>query len=175
MKVLEDKIGVKRAFFTTIHSYTADQHLVDGPHKDLRRARAAAINMLPTSTGADVATVEAIPSLQGKIRGQAVRVPTVNGSMTDFTIEMKRPVKAEEINSLFKKEAKGKMKGIIEFSEDELVSTDIIHNPHSSIFDSKLTKVVDGKFLKVVSWYDNEWGYSCRMVDLIKMVAKVQT
>lgn len=171
MKVLEDHIGVKRCFFTTIHGYTADQRIVDGPHKDLRRARAAAVNMIPTSTGADVATVEAIPSLKGKIRGSAIRIPVVNGSVTDFTIEMNKPVTVEQVNTLFKKHAAGKMKGIIQYSEDELVSTDIIGNSHSSIFDSKLTKVVDGKFLKVVSWYDNEWGYSCRMVDLIKMVS----
>ncbi|PIN87376.1 type I glyceraldehyde-3-phosphate dehydrogenase [Candidatus Woesearchaeota archaeon CG10_big_fil_rev_8_21_14_0_10_32_24] len=170
MKVLEENIGVKRCFFSTIHAYTADQKIVDGPHKDLRRARAAAINMIPTSTGADVATVEAIPSLAGKIRGSAIRVPVVNGSITDFTIEMKKDVTVESINKLFQKQAAGKMKGIIEYSEDELVSSDIIGNPHSSIFDSKLTKVVDGKFLKIVSWYDNEWGYSKRMVDLIKII-----
>jgi len=170
MKVLEGNIGVKRCFFSTIHAYTADQKIVDGPHKDLRRARAAAINMIPTSTGADVATVEAIPSLAGKIRGSAIRVPVVNGSITDFTIEMKKDVTVESINKLFQKQAAGKMKGIIEYSEDELVSSDIIGNPHSSIFDSKLTKVVDGKFLKIVSWYDNEWGYSKRMVDLIKII-----
>ncbi len=171
MKVLEEHIGVKRCFFTTIHGYTADQRIVDGPHKDLRRARAAAVNIVPTSTGADEATIEAIPSLNGKIRGSAIRVPTPDGSVTDFTIEMKKPVTVEQINKLFKKHASGKFKGIIQYSEDELVSTDIIGNPHSSIFDSKLTKVVDGKFLKVVSWYDNEWGYSKRMVDLIKLVS----
>ncbi|NQV91953.1 type I glyceraldehyde-3-phosphate dehydrogenase [Candidatus Woesearchaeota archaeon] len=170
LKVLEDHIGIKRCFFTTIHGYTADQRIVDGPHKDLRRARAAAINMIPTSTGADVATVDAIPSLNGKIRGSAMRVPVVDGSITDFTIEMKKNVTVEQINQLFKKHAAGKMKGIIEYSEEDLVSTDIIGNPHSSIFDSKLTKVVDGKFLKVVSWYDNEWGYSKRMVELIRLV-----
>ncbi len=171
MKVLEEKIGVKRCFFTTIHGYTADQRIVDGPHKDLRRARAAAVNVVPTSTGADIATVEAIPSLMGKIRGSAIRVPIPDGSITDFTIEMKKSVTVDQINKLFKKHAAGKMKGIIEYSENELVSSDIVGNPHSSIFDSKLTKVVDGKFLKIVSWYDNEWGYSKRMVDLIKYVS----
>ncbi len=170
LKVLEEHIGVKRCFFTTIHGYTSDQRIVDGPHKDLRRARAAAVNMIPTSTGADVATVEAIPSLKGKIRGSAIRIPIPDGSVTDFTIEMKKSVTVEEINKLFKKHASGKFKGIIEYSEDELVSSDIIGNPHSSIFDSKLTKVVDGKFLKVVSWYDNEWGYSKRMVELVKLI-----
>ena len=171
LKVLEDNIGIKRCFFTTIHAYTADQKIVDGPHHDLRRARTAAQNIVPTSSGADVATVQAIPSLSGKIRGSAIRIPIPDGSITDFTIEMNKDVTIEKVNALFKKQAAGKFKGIIEYSEDELVSTDILGNPHSAIFDSKLTKVVDRKFLKIVAWYDNEWGYSCRMVDLIKLVS----
>ena len=171
LKVVQDHIGIKRCFFTTIHAYTSTQKLVDGPYKDLRRARAAAINIIPTSTGADMAAVEAIPELQGKVRGLAFRVPIVNGSVTDFTIETNRDVTAEEVNALFKKIAANKMKSIVEYSEGELVSTDIIHNPHSAIFDAQLTAVVDRRILKVVAWYDNEWGYSCRMVDMIKIIA----
>ncbi|HLC98219.1 MAG TPA: type I glyceraldehyde-3-phosphate dehydrogenase, partial [Candidatus Nanoarchaeia archaeon] len=139
LKVVQDHIGIKRCFFTTIHAYTSTQKLVDGPYKDLRRARAAAINIIPTSTGADMAAVEAIPELQGKVRGLAFRVPIVNGSVTDFTIETNRDVTAEEVNALFKKIAANKMKSIVEYSEGELVSTDIIHNPHSAIFDAQLT------------------------------------
>ena len=171
LKVVQDHIGIKRCFFTTIHAYTSTQKLVDGPYKDLRRARAAAINIIPTSTGADMAAVEAIPELQGKVRGLAFRVPIVNGSVTDFTIETNRDVTAEEVNALFKKIAANKMKSIVEYSEGELVSTDIIHNPHSAIFDAQLTAVVDRRILKVVAWYDNEWGYSCRMVDMLKIIA----
>ncbi|MEK6853547.1 MAG: type I glyceraldehyde-3-phosphate dehydrogenase [Nanoarchaeota archaeon] len=172
LKVVEDRIGIKRCFFTTIHAYTSSQKLVDGPHKDLRRSRAAAINIIPASTGADVAAVEAIPELRGKVRGLAFRVPVADGSVTDFTIETQREVTPKEVNEIFKKAAGGKLKGIIQYSEDELVSTDIIHNPHSAIYDAKLTSVVDKKFLKIVAWYDNEWGYSCRVVDLIKKMMK---
>ncbi len=171
LKVVEDHIGIKRCFFTTIHAYTSSQKVVDGPHKDLRRSRAAAVNIIPASTGADVAAVEAIPELQGKVRGLAFRVPITDGSVTDFTIETMREVTPEEVNQLFKKAAAGKLKGLIQYSEDELVSSDIIHNPHSAIYDSKLTTVVNGKFLKIVAWYDNEWGYSSRMVDMIKKIA----
>lgn len=171
LKVIEDHVGIKRCYFTTIHAYTATQRIVDGPHKKLRRARAAAINIVPTSTGADVAAVQAIPDLQGKVRGLAFRVPVVDGSVTDFTIETEKEVTVEEINSRFKKHSKGKMKGIIEYSDRELVSTDILHNPHSAIIDSKLTEVVDRKILKIIAWYDNEWGYSNRMVDMIKLIS----
>ena len=171
LKVVEDNIGIKRCFFTTIHAYTSSQKLVDGPHKDLRRSRAAAINIIPASTGADVAAVEAIPELRGKVRGLAFRVPVTDGSVTDFTIETQREVTPKEVNEIFKKAAGGRLKGIIQYSEDELVSTDIIHNPHSAIYDAKLTSVVDRKFLKIVAWYDNEWGYSSRVVDLIKYIA----
>jgi len=171
LKVIQDHIGIKRCFFTTVHAYTSSQKMVDGPDKNLRRARAAGINIIPTSTGADVAAVEAIPELQGKVRGLAFRVPVPDGSVTDFTIETMREVMPNEVNSLFKKAAAGKLKGILQYSEDELVSTDIIHNSHSTIVDAKLTNVVNGKFLKVVAWYDNEWGYSSRMVDMIKKIA----
>jgi len=171
LKVIQDHVGIKRCTFTTIHAYTASQKVVDGPDKDLRRARAAGINIIPTSTGADVAAVEAIPELQGKVRGLAFRVPITDGSVTDFTIETNREVTAEEVNKIFRKAAMGNMKRIIEYSEDQLVSSDIIHNPHSAIFDSKLTTVVDKKILKVVAWYDNEWGYSSRMVDMIKFIS----
>ena len=171
LKVIEDYIGIKRCFFTTVHAYTSSQKMVDGPDKNLRRARAAGINIIPTSTGADVAAVEAIPELQGKVRGLAFRVPVPDGSVTDFTIETIREVLPDEVNTLFRKAAQGKLKGILQYSEDELVSTDIIHNSHSAVFDAKLTNVVAGKFLKIVAWYDNEWGYSSRIVDMIKKIA----
>lgn len=171
-KVVEDHIGVKKCFFSTIHAYTADQNIVDGPHKDLRRARAAALNIVPTSSGADIATTEAIPELAGKIKGSAFRVPVADGSVTIFTIETSKDVTPENVNALFKKEAAGHFKGIIEYSERELVSSDIIHNPYSSIFDSLLTKVVDKRMLELVAWYDNEWGYSCRVIDTIKYIVK---
>ena len=170
LKVIEDAIGIKRCYFTTIHAYTASERVVDGPDKDLRRARAAAVNIIPTSTGADVAAVEAIPELQGKVRGLAFRVPIVDGSVTDFTIETEKDVTKEEINTLFKKLAATTMNGIIQYTEDEIVSTDIIHNPYSAIVDGQLTEVVDQRILKVVAWYDNEWGYSCRVVDMIKWI-----
>ncbi len=170
LKVVQDHIGIKTCFFSTIHAYTADQHLVDSPHKDLRRSRAAAQNIVPTSSGADIATIEAIPQLAGKIRGAAFRVPVVDGSVTVFTIETEKDVTPEQINKVFEKEAQGRFKGLIEYSDKELVSSDIIHNPHSSILDSKLTKVVNRRMLELVAWYDNEWGYSCRMLDLIKLI-----
>ncbi len=172
LKLIQENIGIKHCFFTTIHAYTADQLLVDGPHKDLRRGRAAALNIVPTSTGADISTAEVIPKLQGKVKGFAFRVPVANGSITDFSIQTERDITAEEANRIVKKAAEGKMKGIIEYSEQELVSSDIIGNPNSCIFDSKLTEVANGKGrnLKLVAWYDNEWGYSCRMIDLIKII-----
>lgn len=170
LKVVQDHLGIKRCYFTTIHAYTSTQKTVDGPYQDLRRARAAAVNIIPTSTGADVAAVETIPELQGKVRGLAFRVPVADGSVTDFTIETERDVTAEEVNVLFQKAAAGKYKGIIEYSEDELVSSDIIHNPHSAIYDAKLTTVIDRRILKVVAWYDNEWGYASRCVEMIKWI-----
>ena len=170
LKIIQDHIGVKRCFFTTIHAYTSTQRMVDSPHKDLRRARAAAVNIIPTSTGADVAAVQAIPELRGKVRGLAFRVPIPDGSVTDFTIETERDVTVEEVNGLFKHVASKHMKGVIEFSDSDLVSSDIVGNPHSAILDSKLTEVVDRRVLKLVAWYDNEWGYSSRMVDMIKLI-----
>lgn len=170
LRIIHEHIGIKRCLFNTIHGYTASQNLVDGPHKDLRRSRAAAVNIIPTTTSADKAAAETIPALKGKIRGFAFRVPVVNGSVTEFTIETKRAVTEDEVNRLMKKMAKGKYKSIIEYSEGELVSSDIIGNPHSAIFDSKLTTVVDKKFLQIVAWYDNEWGYSNRLVELIQHV-----
>jgi glyceraldehyde 3-phosphate dehydrogenase len=172
LKVLEDNVEIKHGFFTTVHAYTATEHLVDGPAKDIRKGRAAAINIIPTSTGADVATIQAIPGLSGKIRGSAFRVPIVDGSVTSFSLVTKKDVTVDKINNLFKKAAKNKYKGIIEYSNSELVSTDIIHNPHSAIFDSKLTTVVDKRFIEIVAWYDNEWGYSNRMIDVIKLISK---
>ncbi len=172
LKVIEDTIGIKQCFFTTIHAYTATEHLVDGAgEKDVRRTRAAAINIIPTSSGADIAVVQSILSLRGKVRGSAFRVPVVDGSVTTFSIETKRDVTPEEVNKLFARAAQGPMKGILEYSKEELVSSDIIHNPRSSIVDSLLTTVVDKRLLEVVAWYDNEWGYSCRLVDMIKWIA----
>ncbi len=171
LKVIHDAFGIKRCFFTTVHAYTSTQKIVDGPDRDLRRSRAAATNIIPTSSGADIATIEAIPALKGKIRGFAFRVPVVDGSVTDFTIETTKDVTIDAVNACVKKAAQGPMKNIIEYSSGELVSSDIIHNPYSAIFDSLLTKVVDRRILKVVAWYDNEWGYSCRVVDMIKIIA----
>ena len=171
LKIIHKNFGIKRCFFNTIHGYTSSQKIVDGPHKDLRRARAAAVNIVPTSTSADTAAVQAIPELQGKLRGFAFRVPVVNGSVTDFTIETVKPITVQQVNNAMKRAARGTMKGVIEYSERELVSTDIIGNSHSAIFDSKLTTVVDKKFLQIVAWYDNEWGYSNRLVEMIKEVS----
>ena len=170
LKVIHDALGIRYCFFSTIHAYTADQNLVDGPHKDLRRARAAALNIIPTSSGADIAAEQALPMLKGKIKGAAYRVPVASGSVTDFTIETEKEVTVEQVNRLFKAAAQGKMNGIIEYSDGELVSSDIIGNSHSAIVDSKLTKVLGKNALHLVAWYDNEWGYACRMVDMIKVI-----
>lgn len=166
VKVLDDEFGVVKGFMTTIHSYTGDQQIVDGPHKDLRRARAAAINIVPTTTGAAKAVGLVLPHLDGKLDGGAVRVPTPTGSLTDFVVTLENETTAEEVNAKFKAAASGDLKGILEYSEEELVSTDIIGNPHSCIFDSIMTKV-DGNLVKVIGWYDNEAGYSHRTADLI--------
>lgn len=171
VKVLHDNFVVKKGFMTTIHSYTGDQRLVDAPHKDLRRARSAAVNMVPTSTGAAIAVAQVIPDLAGKLDGISVRVPTPDGSVTDFVVEVEKDVTVEKVNWLFAETAKHHLKDVIEYTEDPIVSSDIVGNPHSSIFDSGLT-MVNEKMIKVVAWYDNEWGYSNRMVDLIKIVAK---
>jgi len=171
-KVIKDNFGIKKALMTTVHSYTADQNLVDGPHKDLRRARAAAINIIPTTTGAAIATTETIPSLKDKFDGLAVRVPTPVGSLCDTVYLLNKKTTVEKVNRAFVKAARGKMRGIIEASNEELVSTDIIGNSHSSIIDLKNTRIVDGDLLKVIAWYDNEWGYSNRFVELADYVKK---
>jgi len=171
-KVLHDSFGIKRGLMTTIHAYTNDQRILDLPHKDLRRARAAAVSMIPTTTGAARAVGKVIPALKGKLDGMAMRVPTSDGSIVDLVAELNRPVTIEEINAAMKAAADGPMKGVLEYTEDPIVSVDIVDNPHSSIFDSLSTSVMEGTMVKVLSWYDNEWGYSSRVVDLVKMVAK---
>ena len=164
-KVLDDSFGLKQGFMTTIHAYTGDQQIVDGPHKDLRRARAAAANIVPTSTGAAAAVGLVLPHLDGKLDGCAVRVPVPDGSLTDFTAVLDKDVTEADVLKAFKDAADGPMKGILEYSEEELVSSDIIGNPHSCIFDSKMTKV-DGNVVKIIGWYDNEAGYSARTAEL---------
>jgi glyceraldehyde 3-phosphate dehydrogenase len=171
-KVIKDNFGIKKAIMTTIHSYTADQNLVDGPHKDLRRARAAAVNIIPTTTGAAIATAETIPALKNKFDGLAVRVPTPVGSLCDTVYVLNKKATPETVNRAFTKAARGKMKGIIEASNEELVSSDIIGNPHSAIIDLKNTRVIGGDLLKVISWYDNEWGYANRFVELADYLKK---
>ncbi|MGE0792632.1 MAG: type I glyceraldehyde-3-phosphate dehydrogenase [Candidatus Woesearchaeota archaeon] len=166
VKVLEDAFGIEKGFMTTTHAYTADQRLVDAPHKDLRRARSAALNIVPTSTGAAKAIGLVIPTLNGKLDGISLRVPVPDGSITDFVCQLKKNTTVEDVNDLMKIASENQLRGILEYSEEELVSTDIVGNPHSSIFDSKLTFVKDN-LVKVVSWYDNEWGYSNRVVELI--------
>jgi len=170
-KVLNDNFGIKRGLMNTIHSYTNDQIILDAPHKDLRRARAAAVSIIPTSTGAAKAVGLVIPELKGKMDGFAMRVPTPDGSVVDLTCELNKPATAEEINAAFKEAANGPMKGILEYCEDPIVSIDIVGNPHSSIVDAGLTKVMDGNFVKIVAWYDNEAGYSHRVADLVEKLA----
>jgi glyceraldehyde 3-phosphate dehydrogenase len=165
-KVLHDTVGIKHGLMTTIHAYTADQRLQDMPHRDLRRARAAAINLIPASTGAAKAIGLVIPELNGKLHGFAVRAPVPTGSVVDLTVEANRETSIEELNQAMKAAADGPMKGVLEYTEDQIVSTDIVKNPASSIFDSLLTAVMDGTMVKLVSWYDNEWGYSNRVVDV---------
>ena len=168
VKVLNDNFKIVRGAMTTTHSYTADQRLVDAPHKDPRRGRSAAINIVPTTTGAAKAVTETIPSLKGKLNGHALRIPTPDGSITDFVCLVKKPTTVEKVNAAFRKAAQGPMKGIIEYSEEPIVSRDIIGNEHSAIFDSRMTMVVDGTMVKVLAWYDNEIGYSRRTVDVLK-------
>ena len=170
-KVLHDEFGIVKGLMTTIHAYTQDQNLQDGPHSDLRRARAAALNIVPTSTGAAKAIGLVMPELKGKLDGYAMRVPIPTGSVTDLTVELTKAGTAEEINAAFKAAADGKLKGILKYYDAPIVSSDIVTDPHSSIFDSGLTKVIDNQ-AKVVSWYDNEWGYSNRLVDLVALVGK---
>lgn len=172
VKVLEESFGIEKGFMTTIHGYTSDQRLLDAPHKDLRRARSAAMNIIPTSTGAAKATGKVIPATLGKLDGVAVRVPVPDGSLTDLVVVLKKNVTVEEVNAAMKKAAEGPLKGVLEYSEDPLVSSDIIGNPASSIFDAQSTKVIGGNLVKVFAWYDNEWGYSCRLVELMEKVGK---
>jgi glyceraldehyde 3-phosphate dehydrogenase len=170
-KVLHDGFGIERGLMTTIHSYTNDQRILDLPHEDLRRARAAALSMIPTSTGAAKAVGEVLPALKGKFHGISVRVPTPNVSLVDFTVQLGKSTSAEEINAAFKKAAEGSLKGVLQYSDAMTVSIDYNGNPHSSIFDSTNTMVLDGTMAKVMAWYDNEWGFSNRMVDVAKYIA----
>ncbi len=171
-KVLHDNFGLEGGLMTTIHAYTNDQKILDLPHKDLRRARAAAMSMIPTSTGAAKAIGLVIPELKGKLDGLAVRVPTPDGSLVDLSVNLSQEVSKEEINSAMKAAALGHMKGYLMYSEDPIVSIDIVGNPHSSIFDS-LSTYTKGNMVKILSWYDNEWGYSCRVVDLLKYMSEL--
>jgi glyceraldehyde 3-phosphate dehydrogenase len=171
VKVLDDAFGVENGLMTTIHAYTGDQALVDGPHSDLRRARGAAINIIPTSTGAARATSLVMESMKGKLDGTSLRVPVPTGSITDFVANLKKPATKEEINAAFKAAAMGPLKGVLEYTDEPIVSSDIVTNPHSCIFDSDLTMSL-GSMVKVLGWYDNEWGYSNRLVDLVLHVSK---
>src|SRR5580698_6070210 len=172
VKVLHEKFGIEKGSMTTIHSYTNDQNVLDFPHKDLRRARAAALNMIPTTTGAAKAMGLVMPEMKGKLDGFSMRVPTPDVSVVDLVAITSRSTTAEEVNNAFKAAADGPMKGILAYTEDPVVSTDMLHNSNSSIVDGQMTKVLDGNLLKVISWYDNEWGYSCRVVDLIAFLTK---
>jgi glyceraldehyde 3-phosphate dehydrogenase len=167
-KVLHDAIGIEHGLMTTIHAYTADQRLQDMPHRDLRRARAAAVNLIPASSGAAKAVGLVLPELSGKLTGFAIRAPVITGSVVDFTATVSRETSAEEVNEAFKAAAEGPLRGILAYTEDPIVSTDIVRNPHSSIFDSELTLVMQGTMVKVISWYDNEWGYSSRVADVVQ-------
>ena len=170
-KVLHETVGIRHGLMTTVHAYTADQNLLDGPHKDLRRARAGAINLVPTSTGAAKALGLVIPELDGRLHGYAVRVPLPTGSLVDLTIEAERPTSVEEVNAAFQERAAGgPLHGILDYSEEPLVSTDVIGSEYSAVFDAPLTAVIDGTQVKVVAWYDNEWGYSTRLVELAERV-----
>lgn len=172
VKILDENFGLIHGFMTTVHAYTADQNLQDAPHRDLRRARAAACSIIPTSTGAARAVELVLPNLKGKLNGTSMRVPVPDGSVTDFTCIVSRNVTVDEVNAAFKKEAEGKLKGLLEYNTDSIVSVDIIGNPHSCILDSELTMVMGGNMVKVVGWYDNETGYSARVTDLIAKVGK---
>jgi glyceraldehyde 3-phosphate dehydrogenase (phosphorylating) len=172
-KVAHDTVGIKHGLMTTIHAYTGDQNLQDAPHRDLRRARAAAVNLVPTTTGAAKAVGLVLPELNGKLHGFSVRAPVITGSVVDLTFEAERETSVEELNAAFKAAADGPLQGILKYSEAPLVSTDIIGEPHSSVLDGGLTAVIDGTLVKVVAWYDNEWGYSCRCVDVLQKVLPV--
>ena len=172
-KVLHESFGIEQGLMTTIHAYTNDQQILDLPHKDLRRARAAAMSMIPTTTGAAKAVGKVIPALNGKLNGMAVRVPTWDASMVDLVAVLKKDATVEDVNSVMKKYAAGSMKGILEYCDEPIVSVDIIGNPHSSIYDSLSTMIIGKNMVKVIAWYDNEWGYSCRMVDLLARMARM--
>ena len=171
-KVLHETFGIRKGWMTTVHSYTNDQQLLDLPHKDLRRARAAALSMIPTTTGAALAVGEVLPELKGRLDGIAMRVPTPNVSVVDLAVLVDKKTTKEEVNAAFKAAADGTLKGILEYTEEPLVSIDFRGNPHSSIVDAPYTRVMDGDFVKVLSWYDNEWGYSNRCVDLLRYLVK---
>ncbi len=174
LKVLHERFGVKKGYMVTVHAYTNDQRVLDLPHKDLRRARAAAVNIIPTTTGAAKAIGEVMPELKGKLDGTARRVPVADGSLIDLTVIVERPPSSvEEVNQAFKEYAEGELKGILQYCEDSIVSQDIVGNPHSSIFDAGLTQVI-GDMVHIASWYDNEWGYSCRLVDLIAYIHSLE-
>ncbi len=172
-KVLHESFGIVRGLLTTVHAYTSDQRLIDAPHKDLRRSRSAAANIVPTSTGAARAIGLVLPELEGKLDGMAMRVPVVDGSLVDMTVELGSTASADEVNAAMRAAAEGELKGVLQYCEDPIVSTDVIGNGHSSIFDAGLTMAMDGRLVKVVSWYDNEWGYSTRVEDLVSRLAKM--
>jgi len=171
-KILHETFGIKRGLMTTVHAYTNDQRILDLPHSDLRRARAACESIIPTTTGAAAAVGKVIPALNGKLNGMAMRVPVKDGSVVDLVVELEKPATKESINAAVKAAAEGPLKGVLEYTEDPIVSVDVIGNRHSSIFDADSTMVMDGNLVKVVSWYDNEFGYSCRVVDLIGLLLK---
>lgn len=173
VKIINDNWGLKVGSMTTTHAYTTDQNMQDGPHSDLRRARAAAFNIVPTSTGAAVAVGKVVPEIAGRLSAIAVRVPVITGSMIELNVVLDKATTPEEVNAKFKELAEGELKGILQYTEDPIVSSDIVRNPHSSIFDALMTTVLDGNFLKVVSWYDNEAGYSARIADLAAKILKV--
>lgn len=172
VKVLHDAFGVEKGFMTTIHAYTNDQRILDQPHKDLRRARAAAVSQIPTTTGAARAVGLVLPDLKGKIDGIAIRVPTANVSLVDFVAILKKKTNDKDVNEAFKKAAEGQLKGILQFTSEPLVSVDFMHNSHSAIVDGELTRVLGETLVKAFAWYDNEWGYSCRLADLIKYISR---
>jgi len=171
-KVLHQKFGIEKAFMTTIHSYTSDQRILDSPHKDLRRARSAALSQIPTTTGAAKATGIVIPELNGKIDGIAIRVPTPNVSLVDLVALLKKTSTRDEINTAFKEASEGKLNGILHYTEEPLVSVDYMASPYSSIVDGAFTRVIDNNLVKVLAWYDNEWGYSCRLIDLARFISR---
>ncbi len=173
VRVLHESFGIEYGLMTTIHAYTNDQRILDAPHKDLRRARAMAVSMIPTTTGAAKAVGKVIPELNGKLNGMAVRVPTADASMVDLVAVVNKDITIDDVNNAMKEYSEGKMKGILEYCEDPVVSVDIIGNPHSSIYDSLATMMLGNNMVKVIAWYDNEWGYSCRMVDLLVKMAKM--